>query len=211
MLQTITTTQFLIRMEDSFVNGVLDLRDLDLRNVDMRKSKVRELFTRLTRMASFSKGQKDLCIDMTNSNISGRDFSNYDLSKVVLSGVTAEHTIFTNSNLTDVQLDGANVQYCDFRKADLSFTKLYNTKIDGANFNFANLENTYGLGFGAGGKKVIERLGVASNITGAKLPTQIEDLRNDIISEINNHLPDGKKINNFDEESDQRNHASASW
>src|SRR5690606_23060778 len=113
------------------------------------------------------RGEPPYCVDMTLANISGRDFSEFNLSRVIMTGIIAEHTIFAGADLSDVQLDDATLDYADFRYTRLKFTKFYHASLHGTNFTGSDLSSAYGLRLRNPGKDTIERLGVVSSLMDA--------------------------------------------
>ena len=174
-LVEITTNQLLIRLEQAPSGEMVNLSRMDFRRVDMRHPDVREKFKEVTDHAASSRDQNPYYIDMSFSNISGRDFSDYNLSHVIMNGVTAEHTVFTNADLSDTQLEDATLDYADMRQAKLHFTKLHYASIVGVNFAGADLRTTYGLKLRSPGTETIDRMKVIGSIKNAMLPDNLPD------------------------------------
>ncbi len=165
---------------------VVDLRYSDLRMVDMSHHDIRGMMKSLTSHALTADPGDAIFLDLTKSNISGRDFSNYNLTHVIMTGVIAQHTVFTGSDMTDTKIDEADISFSDCRNVTMHFTKLYNTNIEGVNFSYADLEHAYGLDLRSPGKKTVERLSCAANISHAILPKKAEPFRKMIESSIHN-------------------------
>ncbi len=180
-----TTTQLIVRLEKGIADGgVVDFRKVDFSNVDMRKPEARKKFTEATEIAARADITEPFLIDFTGSDISGQDFSNYDLTHAIFDNVKALHTIFYNSNISDVQMNDADVSYADFRNSNLTYTKMYNTVIVGTNFTGADLSCTCGLKFSSNAPEIIERIGVVSSIRDAVLPESVEKIRDKIEKSI---------------------------
>lgn len=188
-LTVITTNQFLIRLNQDPVDGVIDLSNIDFREVNLRQREVREKFIEVTKMAAKSTEPNPVLLDFTNSNISGRGFYEFDLKRAIMTGVTAERTVFAGSDLSDIQLDNANLNYADFRYTNLNYTKLHNTSIIGTNFSGADLSNTLGLKFRSSDKEIIERIGKAGNLHNTILPDNVEKIRKKIETAIEKNHP----------------------
>lgn len=188
-LKEITTAQLLLRLEQAPDGEKVDLSRVDFRKVDMRDAEVREKFMAITEHAAHHRGETPYYVDLTLSNISGRDFSEFNLSHVIMSGVVAEHAIFAGAELSDVQLDDASLDYADMRFTKLHFAKLHHASINGVNFTGADLSSAYGLRLRNPGKDTIDRLGVVSSIMDAILPEEAEEYRSRIQKKIELHHP----------------------
>jgi len=184
ILKEISEEEFMEVMNNISAGQIIDLTSRDFRRIEMRDEKIKSKFNYITKEAANSPPDRSIYIDMTNSNISRRDFSNFDLSHVIMTGIVAECTIFTGSNLSDTKIDEADLKYADFRHTKLDFTKFHNSDITGVNFTGADLTHSYGLKFSDADEKTIRRLGQASSIKGAKLPSDIEAMRVEIEDEI---------------------------
>ncbi len=188
-LKEITTSQLLILLGNAPDGEKVDLSRLDFRKVDMRNTEVRDKFMAITDHAANPRGQTPYFVDLMYANISGRDFSNYNLSHVIMTGVTAEHTVFAGADLSDAHLDDSTLDYADMRYTKLHFAKLYHASIVGTNFTGADISSAYGLRLRNPDKDTVERLGVVSSIRDAILPEEAEEYRARIQKRVDQHFP----------------------
>ncbi len=187
----LTTMQLVMKLEHYTVGKVINLALENLSQVDMLDPRVRELFTHVTE--TISKTGLGY-IDLSFADISGRDFSRYNLSNVIFSGANAEHAVFAECDLTDTPMDGAKLDFVDFRGASMRYTKLFGASIRGANFSRANLIETYGLFLALPKEECIKRMGVVSSIQGTVLPENAERYREDIEELIHKRYPIPAKL-----------------
>ena len=191
MRTPITTNQFILLLRKlKHQGGVADVISKDLRQVDLAHPEVRELMEAIAERSHHAPGTLPICVDLTNSDISGCDLSYSDLSCFAMGGVRAVRTVFTGSDLSDVHLNDAVVDYADFRQAKLYFTKMYNTSIYKANFSGADLRSVYGLGMGHPGAGTVARLGQVLSLDGAQLPPEVEALLPQIATEMYKYQPE---------------------
>lgn len=140
-LPRITNRQLLLRLQQVEKDGRVALSGLDLREINMQEPDLRKSF-----QALFERDTAILpYIDMTGSDISGLDFSFYDLTRVILSYTRAKRTVFFRADLSDTQFDHAIADSADFRLADLYHTKFYQTSLERANFTNAKIEFARGI------------------------------------------------------------------
>ena len=90
-------------------------------------------------------------IDLEQSNLTGADFSNADLSiakkeKFVLPSnltrVNLKNANFSNANLSGVNFEGAYLKNVNFSGANLTDANLKDASLKGANFEEAKLDGT---------------------------------------------------------------------
>ena len=192
-LSVLTTSQVLLRLNQEPQDGIYDLRNIDFREVNIRQKELRERFEAIAKIARAAGTDHPIYIDFSGSNLTGRGFYELDLSHTLMNSVNAERAVFAGSDLSDVQFDNSNLNYADMRYTKLNFTKFHNTSIVGVNFTGADLSTARGLNFGSTDREVIERLGVVGRIYDAKLPPEVEKIRNKLIAAISSHFPRKKR------------------
>jgi len=189
VLRPYTTAQFIALLEEISGNEVVNLRNLNLTQVDMADADIRDKFEHLSRKARLSPSQSPIVIDLSHSDISGRDFSHLDMRHFILSHCNADRASFVGCNLTDTPFDEANLDHADLRKSNLTYTKLYRTSIIGTNFADADMRTTYGLRFRYPSRDIISRLSVVMSIRGAKFSREVERFRSSIQDKIDKNYP----------------------